>query len=94
MGKGDGEGVEMNIYKISQKENNSYDSFDSAVVVAENAAKARRMDPRTGDVLTKGIRTSIEDYWVFNDKKVQVELIGKASKGRKRGVIVSSFNAG
>ena len=35
----------MNIYLISQKENNDYDTYDSAVVVAPNEEVARRIHP-------------------------------------------------
>lgn len=35
----------MNIYLVSQKENNNYDTFDSFVTVAENEEQARDTDP-------------------------------------------------
>ena len=35
----------MNIYKISQSINNGYDTYDSAVVIAENEDDARTIHP-------------------------------------------------
>lgn len=38
----------MNIYLISQNHNNNWDTYDSAVVVAESEDIAKRMHPRNG----------------------------------------------
>ena len=38
----------MNLYLISQNHNNDYDTYDSAVVVAESAESAKRMHPSSG----------------------------------------------
>lgn len=35
----------MNLYLITQSENNNYDSFDFAVVAAPDEETARNMDP-------------------------------------------------
>ena len=35
----------MKIYKLSQKENDDYDTYDSCIVIAENENDARRIHP-------------------------------------------------
>ena len=39
----------MNLYLISQTENEDYDTYDSAVVCAETETQARRIHPRYGE---------------------------------------------
>ena len=78
----------MNLYKISQTENDGYDTYDSAVVVADTEESARNMNPR-GEW--------IKDYnaWASNPSKVKVELIGKALDTLEYGTFIcKSFNAG
>lgn len=71
----------MNLYLISQDENNNYDTYDSAVVAAKNIKEAQ---------LTEiGSRYS----WT-TPANVRVELIGKAKPNTEAGVILASFNAG
>ena len=38
----------LKIFKISQTENAGYDTYDSAVVCAENEEKAKRIHPENG----------------------------------------------
>ena len=74
----------MNIYVISQDENDGYDTFDSAVVAAKNEDEARHIQPSDwGGV----------DAWALS-KNVKVQLIGTAVSGTQAGVILASFNAG
>ena len=73
----------MNIYKIWQKYNTDWDTYDSAIVTAETEEEARRITPGS-DV----------DEWVSDFNYVNVKLIGKAVDGTKSGVILGSFNAG
>jgi hypothetical protein len=75
----------MNLYLISQDENNDYDTFDSAVVCCETEEEARIMPP-SGD--------AVAVYGWCNAKDVKVELIGFAVDGVKKGVVCASFNAG
>lgn len=80
----------MNLYKISQDDNNDYDTYDSAIVAAKSASAAAKIHP-------SGYETSKKDYLgmrMWSDK-VDVEYIGKAAKGIKAGTILcASFNAG
>ena len=77
------------LYLISQDENRGYDTYDSAVVVAESEEEARNTLP--ADWIQWG-----ESYspWVSSPDKVSVELVGTAAKGSEKGVVCASFNAG
>ena len=67
-----------------QSVNNGYDTYDSAVVAAKSAARARKIVPGLGSMTS----------WA-NPRDVRVEYLGKAGKGREDGeVICASFNAG
>lgn len=82
----------MNLYKISQDVNYDYDTFDSAIVAAKNEEQARLIHP-DGDKNWTGKQTRKYDGWC-DAEYVKVELIGKAIKGTKSGVILASYNAG
>ena len=86
----------MNLYKISQSRNNNWDTYDSAVVVAETSEEARKIVPDFEND-GHGEYDSLRD-WV-EPKYVKVELIGTASdeyveKLQGRLIVVSSYNAG
>lgn len=80
----------MNLYLISQTEIDGYDTFDSAVVVAESEEHARDMIPvplsKVGDF----------DYgcWCSSREKVNVQYLGKAADDLKTVIVCFSFNAG
>ena len=81
----------MNLYLISQEENEGYDTYDSAVVCAETEEQARMIHPYVvdwdGGDKTWGTWCAAED--------VKVELIGSAVLGTKLPeVVCASFNAG
>ena len=79
----------MNIYRIWQEANNKYDTYDSAVVIAETMEAAKNMHPSDG----KPLKAS-ENDWTSIDN-VQCELFGKADPVRTEACIVcASFNAG
>lgn len=73
----------MKLYKISQDVNDNYDTYDSAVVCAENKEEAKKTSPGSGNILE----------WAAI-KDVKVEYLGEAKRGLKRGVVVTSFRAG
>ncbi len=84
----------MKLYVISQKVNNNWDTYDSAVVSAENEEDARLIHPSADyadDEWPKNI--SKDSTWAL-PKDVMVEYIGEAKEGIEKGVIVASFNAG
>ena len=77
----------MNIYRISQDQNNGYDTFDSAVVVANTEEEARKISPG-------GRWYTVYSDWCMTPDDVKVELIGTTDKVFKNPVICASFNAG
>lgn len=86
----------LSIFRISQTTNNEYDSFDSAVVVAEPSDQAKTIHPNGRDAIPKPVDcwTHIGD-WVNDPSLVHAEYIGQASASYKEPcVICASFNAG
>ena len=96
----------MRLYLITQEETGGYDTYDSAVVVAPDARKAKRIHPGgRDDWESKRQQESLErdmhrwDYeyrcWASHPKHVTAEFIGEARGPLKEGtVICASFNAG
>lgn len=98
----------MNLYKISQTKNKDYDTYDSAIVCAASACKAKNIRPcciqhkkyygdgtgklPCGHEHCRHIKCSC-DSWV-SAKDIKVEYVGKAKRGIKEGIVVASFNAG
>ena len=87
----------MNLYRISQSVNTDWDTYDSAIVAAPDAEKARVMHPNGIKSERLDRKTPISfsmGDWVVYASDVKVELIGVASEKTQRSVICSSFNAG
>lgn len=98
----------MKIYKIFQTVNNDYDTYDSAIVFAESEEDARRICPdkyyqlgednhhyfvySDGTLKDEGETPSYFSWCKVSD--VQVEYVGEAAEGTKKGVLLASFNAG
>ncbi len=82
----------MNIYLISQKEIVGWDTFDSAVVAALTAKKARETHPSESS-MGNPWKTRYP-CWATIPKKVTAKLIGKAKHNTEAGIICASFNAG
>ena len=82
----------MKLFLISQEQNNSYDTYDSAVVAAPDEEIARHIDPGSGK--------QKEDWdakygdWCNSPDDVIVTYIGEAADNVKQGVICASYNAG
>ena len=82
----------MNLYLISQKIHDDYDTFNCAVVAAKTVPEARKIHPdgrKDWDGVDDDERWSA---WV-DYKSVTVKLIG-ISKFKSPGVICASFSAG
>lgn len=77
----------MKLYIISQNENDDYDTYDSAVVAANNETEARNINPN--------INGWNDRYttWCSSPEKVRVEYLGEAKEGTEIGIILDSFNA-
>jgi len=82
----------MNLYLISQTENNTWDTFDSAVVCAPDEDTARNMNPSDGKPMEKW--GDAWSDWASCPENVTVKLIGTAAEGVRQGVVCASFNAG
>ena len=83
----------MNIYLITQEINDGWDTYDSAVVVAESVDDARSIHPNGVD---DTVMLTPENTWYSwpGQEDVQVKEIGVIFEGMERGVVCASFNAG
>lgn len=93
----------MNLYLLERRGTVNYDEFDSVVVCAESAAKARMIHPKSNspfpfyDSYRVGVWNGVDDTrtWVNADSiKLDIKYIGKAASGMEPGVVLASFNAG
>jgi len=82
----------MKLYKLSQDENDFYDTYDSVVVAAETEEEAKFIHPEETIIDWGGIDGRLESW--CNVDHVKVEYIGEAKGGTEKGVILGSFNAG
>lgn len=80
----------MNLYLISQDENNDFDTWDAAVVAAASEHDARNTHPGGNSQWGRESWSG----WCRSPEAVKVEKIGRAAKGVKSGLILASFNAG
>ena len=80
----------MKLWRISQETNNSYDTYDSAVVAADLEDEAKMMNPHNGE----DIKKKMYNEWVGTPDLVICEYIGEAKEGTEKGVICASYNAG
>jgi hypothetical protein len=80
----------IKLWRLTQKENNGYDTFDSMVVAAETELIARMTHP-SGKFRPR----SPYDVWASRPENVTVEYIGVSDRSFENGeIIVASFNAG
>jgi hypothetical protein len=86
----------LNLYLISQSANNDYDTYDAAVVCAENEDDAKSIHPGNyKEEVPLGDGTRDADYGTWTCREnVRAELIGAALNNAERGVVLASFNAG
>ena len=83
----------MNLYMISQNDNTGYDTYDSAVVCAEDENEAKKISP--SPVSGQEHNFSRDNFsWASSIDRVDVEFVGIAGPNQKKGLILSSFNAG
>lgn len=81
----------MKLYLISQKENDDYDTYDSAVVCAPDEETARNMNPAGGGPMDWKDRNW---GWCNKPESVEVEYLGEAAETVKQGIVCASYNAG
>ena len=83
----------MKLFLISQSQHDDYDTYDSAVVAAENEEDARNTNPGNGNQMTEEDWKHNFSLWCNSPEHVQVEYLGEAISDKK-GVVCASFNAG
>lgn len=85
----------MYLYLISQTENDDYDTYDSAVVLAPDADVARHIHPRKGLIKAEEFNYRFSP-WCYHPDKVTVQLLGTSIElpNPEPQVILASFNAG
>jgi hypothetical protein len=84
----------MNLYLIRRIGEAQYDEYRGAVVCAENAATAARINPGTGVVMTTEDDWRLCSDWVGSENDVAVELIGTAMPHLPMCVVLADFKAG
>ena len=97
----------MKIYLLSQDIVTGYDTYDSAVVIAENEDEARKIHPNSlvthitngqwmGTYSGGGEYENKFFEWVrcSDIDKISVTYIGEADTRQQKGVVLASFNAG
>ncbi|SCX40147.1 hypothetical protein [Nitrosospira sp. Nsp1] len=76
----------MNIYLISQYENTGFNTYNTAVVIAESEEAAQLTHP-------SGEEEWIDESWA-DPEDIEVELLGEAVEGSRAGVLCASFHTG
>jgi len=88
----------MNLYLITQTENNCYDTFDSAVVVADCADDARQILPGFWDFVSRCGKWREAKWdgrkWATHPDNVTAKYVGSFTDEKPGTVICASFNAG
>ncbi len=98
----------MKLWLITQNEETGYDSYDSAVVAAEDSLSARRTHPSDFYAYSEDFhgwallmhdgslrqQTYYSRTWASKPQNVYAKYIGEAQENIAAGVICSSFNAG
>lgn len=79
----------MKLWLISQTENEGYDTYDSAIVVAESVEQARAIHPSKYSSWNEHYSS-----WASSPEHVSAVCIGTAQDGIQGPVILASFNAG
>lgn len=85
----------MNLYRISQTQNDDYDTYDSAVVCAESEEEARDLSPDGGVIAWDDEHIRGVWFWCDRREAVKVEYLGELDNEQiTTRVICCSFNAG
>ena len=79
----------MNVYFVTQDENNSYDTYDSLVCFAKNEEEASKTLPNKYMEWDDTYST-----WCSSPDQTEVIYLGEAPEDTEAGVITTSFNAG
>ena len=83
----------MNLYLLTQDENDDYSTYDSLVVAAESEEAARNIGP-TSDYWLELDASYSYNTWASHKESIKVTLIGVSKPGTEPGLILASYNAG
>jgi hypothetical protein len=80
----------LKLYLLKQDDNDDYNTYDSCLVAATSVDDVKTIHADGSDFKEN------EEWptWALNPQSITVKLIGDASPDIKRGVIISSYNAG
>lgn len=78
----------MKIYKVWQDDVCGYDTYDSAVIIAEGINRAKRLS-----IEKLGRGEGLSKTWTNDISKVHATEIGISNKDKEE-IVVASFNAG
>ena len=78
----------MKIYKVWQDDVCGYDTYDSAVIIAEGINRAKRLS-----IEKLGRGGGLSKTWTDDISKVHATEIGISNKDEE-DIVVASFNAG
>lgn len=85
----------LNIYKLSQEDNNDYDTYSDLIVAAPSEDIARMIHPDESRHRTDEEKWSYKySTWASSPDKVKVEFIGTTEIIKETGIILGSFHAG
>ena len=84
----------MKLFLISQDSNCHFDTYRSAVVIADNKEEAKRIHPDGLSDISIGEYPDSSSDWVTNPDLVTAEYLGEAKEGSKKGVVCADFCAG
>ena len=88
----------MKLYLLTNPEPQDYDQFLAVVVCAKSPKDAREIHPcefTTTEDWEENENSWDNDWPKYKNRhKIKVEYIGTPKAGQKKGVILSSFNAG
>lgn len=93
----------MNIYKIWADDQLSYDTYDSAIVVAKDEESARHIHPQGAARVWNKQTNRYDKLWYESDKsfdtwtmpeRVSVRLVGTTDLYPEGTVLCASFNEG
>ncbi len=83
----------LNIYLLTQNDNNDYDTYDSIIVCAKNPIDAKSIDPY-GEEYKNYKESNFMTSWAKYKSAIKCKKIGVADNKIKRGVVLASYNAG
>jgi hypothetical protein len=84
----------MNLYHVSQNQNDGYDTYSNFVICAPDEEAARLANPSTGEPMTPADWKHPFSDWCDAPEHVTAVLIGTATESTMPGIICASFRAG